>query len=148
MARGLPNKILKGECLMKKEEIKKWFKEHESEVKTAVKITAGIVIAVVIGKQIKKSFATMNYTPKVETIPVPNEVPKKIRELPQELVDLGFEMYSDGDRYIEFANYGTDLPELKISDMHRVIDAIKDVPGYNPDETGIQAMFNIYGLDK
>lgn len=131
---------------MKKGEIKKWFKEHENEVKTAVKITAGIVVAVVIGKQIKKSFATMNYTPKVKTIPV--ETPKKIRKLPQELIDLGFEMYSDGDRYIEFANYGIDLPELKIDDMHKVIDTIKDVPGFNPDETGIQAMFNIYGLDK
>lgn len=131
---------------MKKDEIKKWFKEHESEVKTAAKITAGIVIAVVIGKKLKKSFATMNYTPKVETIP--KEAPKIVRNLPQELVDLGFELYSDGERWMEFANYGTDLPELKIDDMHKVIDAIRDIPGFNPDETGIQAMFNVYGLDK
>ena len=131
---------------MTKEEIKKWIEEHEAEVKMAAKITAGVVIAVVVGKKLKKSFSTMNYTPKVESIPV--EAPKVIRKLPQEIIDLGFEMYSDGGRYIEFANYGVDLPELKIEDMHKVIDAIKDVPGFNPEETGIQAMFNIYGLDK
>ncbi|MBO7450719.1 MAG: hypothetical protein J6U54_10150 [Clostridiales bacterium] len=131
---------------MKKDEIKKWFKEHESEVKLACKITAGIVIAVVVGKKLKKSFATMEYTPKVETIP--KEAPKFVRNLPKEIVDLGFETYDLGERWMEFANYGTDLPELKIDDMHKVIDAIKDVPGFNPEETGIQAMFNIYGLDK
>lgn len=127
-----------------KTEIKKWFEEHETEVKTAAKIAAGVVIAVVISKTIKKSFATMDYTPKVETIP--KEAPK-VRKLPQELVDLGFEIYSDGNRYLEIANYGVDLPELKTSDMHKVVEAIKDVPGFNLEKTGIQAMINIYGLD-
>lgn len=130
---------------MKKDKIKKWFKEHESEVKIAVKVTAGIVIAVVVGKKIKKSFATMKYTPKVETIP--KEAPKCIRDLPQGIADLGFETYDVGEKWMEFANYGVDLPELRIDDMHKVIDAIKDVPGFNPEKTGIQAMFNIYGLD-
>lgn len=131
---------------MKKDEIKKWIKEHEAEVKMTAKITAGVVIAIVVGKTIKKSFANVEYTPAVETIP--KEAPKLIRKLPQELVDLGFDVYSNGDRYMEFANYGVDLPELKTSDMHKVIEAIKEIPGFNPDESGIQAMFNIYKLDK
>lgn len=131
---------------MKKDEIKKWIKEHESEVKTAAKITAGIVIAVVVGKKLKKSFATMNYTPKVETIP--KEAPKIVRNLPQELVDLGFELYEYGDCWIEFANYGESRPEWTIEGMHNAVEAIKKIPGFNPDETKVQAMFNVYGLDK
>lgn len=129
---------------MKKDEVKKWIKDHENEIKTGAKIAAGIAISVVIGKKIHglKSSVTPTKTITYKGV----EVPETIRELPKMLVDNGFQVYSDGKNFLEFADYGESVPELTIEGMHEALDAIKDIPGFT-DETRIQAMFNVYGLD-
>lgn len=130
---------------MKKEEVKKWVEDHKSEIKTAVKIVAGVTIAIVIGKKLKSNHVASETT---KTITYSPKMPDIGRELPAELVDMGFSVFSNDKNYIEYADYGEMVPELAIEDMHKAVDAIKDIPGFNPDKTRIQAMFNVYKLDE
>lgn len=130
---------------MKKEDVKKWIKDHESEIETGAKIAAGVAISIVIGKKIHGLKSSVAPTKTITYKGV--EAPKTIRELPKLLVDNGFEVYSDGKNFMEFADYGDSIPELTIDGMHEALEAIKDIPGFN-DKTRIQAMFNVYGLDE
>ena len=129
---------------MTKEEIKKWIEDHKTEIETGAKIAAGIVIAVVIGKKIHglKSSVTPTKTITYKGV----ETPKTIRELPKLLVDNGFEVYSDGKNFLEFADYGDGVPDLTIEGMHEALEAIKEIPGFN-ENSRIQAMFNVWGLE-
>lgn len=131
-----------------KETIKKWYEDHETQVKTGIKvaeIALGVTAAIVIGKKLMSGKASIP----VEAIPTTPDIPKDIRQLPQSLIDMGFEVYSDGNKFIEFANYSgkPQCIDLDIDSLHDVVDAIKDIDGFG-ENTRIQAMFNVYDLDQ
>lgn len=124
-----------------KESIKKFYENHKTAIHTGAKIALGVTAAIVIGKKLTSGKASIP----VEDVPTTPD----IRQLPQSLIDMGFEVYSDGDAWLEFANYSgkPQCVDLDIDSLHDVVDMIKDIDGFG-DETRIQAMFNVYGLDQ
>lgn len=127
---------------MTKEEIKKWIEEH----KTGIKTVAGLAVMFTGLVVLKKKIGNMSSSNPIHAIPN-DELPKTIIELPKELIEMGFETYTDGRNFIEFADYGVnDVIDLTADDLHKVADAIKLIPGFN-ENSRIQAMFNVWGLE-
>lgn len=130
-----------------KESIKKFYEDHETQIKTGIKIAEialGVTAAVIIGKKLTSGKNSVDVD--VKTVDVP-ELPT--RQLPQALIDMGFEVYSDGERFVEFANYNCkpQSVDLDIDGLHDVVDMIKDIEGFG-ENTRVQAMFNVYNLDQ
>lgn len=132
---------------MTKEDVKKWMEEHEKQIKLGVKIAAGVTLAIVIGKKLS-STKTKVIENTIETTAeeAPKAITAKCRELPLELIKQKFEVYSEGPRWIEFADYGEGIG-MTIEEAHRAINAISKIDGFS-DETRIQAMFNVCCLDE
>lgn len=126
---------------MKKiEEAKKWISEHEREVKKGVKIAAGLIITVVICKKISKAGT------KLEIPESAIDIPKVEKALPKELIEKGFEIFDQGSNWMEIADYNDYGIELSIDDMHRCVNALRNIPGFT-ENSRIQAMFNVYNLE-
>jgi hypothetical protein len=130
-----------------KESIKKFYEDHETQIKTGIKIAEialGVTAAIVIGKKLTSGKNSVDVA--VKTVDVP-ELPT--RQLPQELINMGFEVYSDGGKCLEFANYNdkSQSVDLDINGLHDVVDMIQDIDGFG-ENTRVQAMFNVYNLDQ
>jgi hypothetical protein len=127
-----------------KESIKKFYDDHETQIKTGAKIALAITAAVIIGKKLTSGKNSVDVA--VKTVDVP-ELPT--RQLPQTLIDMGFEVHSDGERFVEFANYNCkpQSVDLDINGLHDVVDMIQDIEGFG-ENTRVQAMFNVYNLDQ
>lgn len=125
------------------EKIKKFWEENKGTIKTIVKVAAGVAITVAVGKAIKKSFSTVSYTPKPIDIPIPKKPNVK---LPTELVDMGFVEESVGPHWIEFSDWCAIDPDHTIDDMHKAIDLIPKISGFD-ENARVQAMFNVYKIN-
>lgn len=126
-----------------KEKLRKFYEEHEEAIQIGARIAATTIIGVCLAKLVKRSFATVKVTPKPQEIKLPVH-----REITKELMDLGYECYGSGDKWIEFANYGGDdiVPLMTVENAHKAIDAATKLKGFNKD-SGIQLMFNVFMLD-
>ncbi|MBO7448971.1 MAG: hypothetical protein J6U54_01265 [Clostridiales bacterium] len=129
---------------MTKEEIKTWIEEHKAWIIVIGKGVGVFALGVIIGRAIRKmSNVPMNviYDMPPENIP---ELPKT-PEIPMGLIRHGVSNWDTVNKgCLEFMlPYATgDTYPTKLSDLHEIIEALKDVPGIT-DDTDVWAQFSI-----
>lgn len=135
---------------MTKEELKKKYEDHKEVIKVAAFGVITTVIAVAIGKKLKKKSIAIESSIKdaaaeaVKAIPEPGF---KAPAVPKSLVSFGVPAWLGCwskclEFHLPFAMGENESYPTKVKDLPALIEAIKDIPGVD-DESELTAMFNI-----
>lgn len=135
---------------MTKEELKKKYEDHKEVIKVAAFGVITTVIAVAIGKKLKKTSIAIESEIKdaaAEAVKALPEPEFKAPPVPKSLISFGVPEWLGCwskclEFHLPFAMGGNESYPTKVKDLPALIDAIKDIPGVD-DESELTAMFNI-----